>query len=932
MTTRPRVSTTSVPRRRRMLAATVTLAALGALAGTGIAAASPGSRSSSADPTPPSSCTWTPTPVNTPVAVIIDSTNVPGVSGAKYTPDRMNKLQEALHTYYNKVDFYSYTATSGAATGTLTKLTVTASGVAKVPGSGSTLAVSKLSGRVVVSYSTAVTEPTDDDNKLVAWVGSSSYSSSPSFTLTGSGNDTNPALATITSPSDGDVIPTVTPGATSASLNVTTPKDGTPSITLGGTTPNRWPSDGLPVQFSKAKITIGSGANLVNCTGVASPGSSPDPTATTDSMSGGGSDGGGSDSDIVLPATVTWKGMAGPQLLTVSQSSSTGTGGTTTIPLAVAAVDGSAPASGLDIDGAQKLQKSCPTTTTAPPTTSTAGGGSGNGGATQPATTSTVAAPPTSAKKSPTDSATTIGGATTQQWCDFFAKASAGGGGRAGGSDTTPGGGSTGKLLVGGLIGLVVGGVVGVGLMTLNRRRGGGAAPYGSPALAGGGSLSPVGPAGGAAMGAGFGAAGSAATHSNLGAHTGPPGVGAGVGTIPAGADTTYGGGAPAAGVAAVRSGNADSAEWTVAVPGGQTVRLDDFGARRIVPVAIPSGLVWASGRADCAVTSGWFEKRARKGEDAEPTIRLHASGRGLIGVYDGTGGAGAAVARTTSDGTELSGAWVAARLVRDVVEAWFVDAVTDGDRALETAGLAATLQRVLTDEAESLPTVRTAVRGKLHRVLPTTAACVAFDAGPGGHRVDTLWAGDSRGFLLTPDNGLQVLTRDDTREDDALELIRNDQPMENLIAADRPFRVNHRRFDVASPFVVVTATDGAFGYVRTPAHFEFLILEALQGANTIDDWSARLLAAFAEFAGDDVSFAIAAVGFPSFAALQDQFEARHGYLATEHWKPFVDNAGDADAIEKLRVDSWSVYKDLYSQRILAPDAPTTPETRPAGQ
>lgn len=361
-------------------------------------------------------------------------------------------------------------------------------------------------------------------------------------------------------------------------------------------------------------------------------------------------------------------------------------------------------------------------------------------------------------------------------------------------------------------------------------------------------------------------------------------------------------------------------------------MRLEDIGVNRIMPVATEHGRVWAVGSGTYAATAGWIEKKKGKGEDAEPTLRVHSSGRGIIGVYDGTGGAGAAIARTTGEGTDLSAAYVAARLVRDVVEAWFVDCVGDGDRALETGGLAATLQQVLKEEAQYLPESRSNVRGKLHRILPTTAACVAFDADDPSGTVDALWAGDSRCFLLTPTKGLQVLSKDDTREGDALELIRNDQPMENLVAADRPFRINHRRFTPEQPMVLLTATDGAFGYVRTPAHFEYLLLHTLVSAETLDDWSAKLIASFAEFAADDVSFSIVAIGFSGFDELQKAVRARHDYLEREHWKPFVDNTGAADAIERLREESWVVYRDLYQARLNGPDAAVAADARPDGQ
>lgn len=447
---------------------------------------------------------------------------------------------------------------------------------------------------------------------------------------------------------------------------------------------------------------------------------------------------------------------------------------------------------------------------------------------------------------------------------------------------------------------------------------------------------------GGSTMGHAYGAGnGPADGGSSGGAYPSPP---AGPGG-PAAPDTPWGTGAASAAALAgagaavptvVRSGGASTSPgvegWTAATPGGSAIRLEDITVARISPTQTSHGRVWSIGSPNYAGTAGWLEKREGKGEDAEPTMRFHASGRSLIGVYDGTGGSGAAVARTTNDGRELSAAYVAARLTRDVVESWYADAVAEGDRALETAGLAATLGHVLEEEARHLPSKSSAVRGKLHRVLPTTMACLAFDVADPSATIDAIWAGDSRCFQLTAEHGLQVLTKDDTRETDALALIRNDQPMENLVAADRPFRVNHRRFTPESPVVLIAATDGAFGYVRTPAHFEYLVLHTLADADSLSGWSAALLAAFSEFVADDVSFAIAAAGFDSFASLKAAMQARHDYLQSQHWDPFVAQTGEADAIEKLREESWSVYRDLYHSRLESPEAPVPASARPAGQ
>lgn len=358
---------------------------------------------------------------------------------------------------------------------------------------------------------------------------------------------------------------------------------------------------------------------------------------------------------------------------------------------------------------------------------------------------------------------------------------------------------------------------------------------------------------------------------------------------------------------------------WTAAVFGDQSVRVTDLGVHRLAPDDGPAGRSWGYEAIGVLAGAGWLEKKAGKGEDAEPTLRLHDSGRGLIAAYDGTGGAGAAVARRLRDGTELTGAYVASRLARDLVEAWAGRRIEKGRAIDDPAQLADWMYRALQDEATTVPDTSGTMRGSLSRILPTTAAAVVFAPAPDGDgamHADALWAGDSRAFLLSPGQGLQVLTIDDTRETDALALIRNDQPMTNLVSADKRFRLNHRAIETSGLSVLLVATDGCFGYVPTPAHFEFLLLDALVSAVSAADWSARIIAELGGFAADDVSFSFVVHGAEDFRALQAAFARRHDYLDQEHWLPFQAAAADPRERERLREASWAVYRETYEALI----------------
>jgi hypothetical protein len=333
------------------------------------------------------------------------------------------------------------------------------------------------------------------------------------------------------------------------------------------------------------------------------------------------------------------------------------------------------------------------------------------------------------------------------------------------------------------------------------------------------------------------------------------------------------------------------------------------------------AGKSWVLETSRWMLAGGWREKIAGKGEDAEPAVRIHRSGAGLLAVFDGAGGSGSASARRLADGSDLSGAYVASRLAKEVVEAWATEQIARGDELIRPDDLQARLTGALQHEASYRDVPTTALKGSLRRVLPTTMAAIRFTAAPDALWAHVLWAGDSRAYVLTPGAGLQVLTVDDTRETDALELIRNDQPMANLLCADRPFTVNHLQYRLDLPTVVLVATDGCFGYVRTPAHFEHLLLASLARSSSAEEWADDLIETFGAIAADDISFAIGAFGFGDHARLKRALQPRGDYLAQEHWAPFERYAYDPDEIEALRGASWEVYRDLYHARLLADPA-----------
>ena len=191
-------------------------------------------------------------------------------------------------------------------------------------------------------------------------------------------------------------------------------------------------------------------------------------------------------------------------------------------------------------------------------------------------------------------------------------------------------------------------------------------------------------------------------------------------------------------------------------------------------------------------------------------------------------------------------------------------------------------------------------------------------------------WAGDSRAYVFEPTAARQ-LTTDDLRDPgDALANLRRDSVVSNAMSADTEFHINHRRVELRSPFLVVCATDGCFGYVRTPMHFEYLVLSHLLEARNTEAWSSALQAEIAAVTGDDAAMSALGVG-ADLKEFQELFAPRVGELASDFIEP-LDELSDAvtraeqelRALQSRQLDEmterWNRYKSEY-ERYLRPEA-----------
>jgi serine/threonine protein phosphatase PrpC len=325
-------------------------------------------------------------------------------------------------------------------------------------------------------------------------------------------------------------------------------------------------------------------------------------------------------------------------------------------------------------------------------------------------------------------------------------------------------------------------------------------------------------------------------------------------------------------------------------------------------------------------------------GEDSDPILR-DGPDLGLVGVFDGMGGAGGTLYETPEG--RRTGAYLASRIARDVVEQRMLDLLEpdwnlNGRAAAED--LHGSVQQALQERLEELKAPKSGLRSKLLRALPTTMAVVALQrTQPGGATwaCHMLWAGDSRAYVFEP-SGVSQLTTDDLRDPgDALSNLRRDSVISNAISADTEFHVNYRRVELEAPFLVACATDGCFGYMPTPMHFEHLVLSALQSARSPAAWSAALQSRIAQVTGDDAAMAMLGTG-ASLREFQELLAPRLQELEEELIGP-IDELRDAvataeqelEALRRRHVETttrvWSQYKAGYERYLRSDDDDADP-------
>ena len=280
----------------------------------------------------------------------------------------------------------------------------------------------------------------------------------------------------------------------------------------------------------------------------------------------------------------------------------------------------------------------------------------------------------------------------------------------------------------------------------------------------------------------------------------------------------------------------------------------------------------------------------------------------GMISVFDGCGGLGAKKYDACKNHTA---AYIAARIASGTVLDWFENHMPCDQNGMYasskriTGGLKDALDKSFSHIKQELDTDGPRLSGSLIRSFPTTASIVLIDSTRVKELKCTfLWAGDSRGYILDP-SGLKQCTMDDLRAaEDAFENLYEDSPLSNMLNGDGRYCIHLQKVRCKGPAIIFTATDGTFGYLPSPMHYEWMLVRTLCESASFEDWRIRLRNEIAAVTGDDSTLVMAVYGWKNFSDLQLAFAERESML-----RNLLDHEMTTEALREL----WSAYKEGYT-------------------
>ena len=207
------------------------------------------------------------------------------------------------------------------------------------------------------------------------------------------------------------------------------------------------------------------------------------------------------------------------------------------------------------------------------------------------------------------------------------------------------------------------------------------------------------------------------------------------------------------------------------------------------------------------------------KGHDEDAPA--YADDKMLI-VCDGLGGGGQNAYLV--DGVKRTSAYLGSRKISAACQE-FLSAHYDEfcSNMQNPAALIAELKTYISDALDYYVNekgLRNIVRGKSMQMLPSTLAAIVYKPCEDHTDALVISAGDSRAFVLTPENGLQQISKDDVF--DNVDAFEKAATMTNNIRQDGDFHINYGYFSLPPKCILLVCTDGCFDYISTPMELEY--------------------------------------------------------------------------------------------------------------
>lgn len=292
------------------------------------------------------------------------------------------------------------------------------------------------------------------------------------------------------------------------------------------------------------------------------------------------------------------------------------------------------------------------------------------------------------------------------------------------------------------------------------------------------------------------------------------------------------------------------------------------------------------------------------KGEDS---YGLKVSeGSAYAAVFDGSGGMGSKIYPEFDNHT---GAYVASRLISKSFSRWYEDYhnyhFSTSDEMIDSIS-----SYFKADYKKTSQSVggNSKIGGSMVRDFPTTAAIALISYYNNAVYLNSIWAGDSRVYIIN-DEGLAQVTIDDVGNKDAFMNLREDGAMTNVLASDGRFELHLKSMVIDRPTIVFSATDGCFGYISSPMEFEYTFLEVLASSSSIYEFMDNMKNFYRENSGDDFALAFMAFHYGSFGAMRDSVKKRLDYLKKNYIEPIEKNRND-----EFIGEMWKKYKPQYER------------------